>query len=118
MLSPFSHWTRTACRLGLVAAVVAALAGSMRFVRSPPDRQRGRESLPLEPARRSDFWGKPKPWCLDCHRQGDHRIDPSKRTAYAQLTLGEPALVANQLSLEPAVLADLVAGEPLGPAQR
>jgi hypothetical protein len=83
-----------------IIAALAALAGSMMYAgalarterRDEPSRASlWSESPPREPERLGEFWDKPKPWCLDCHRRGDHRIDPSRRTAYARFTsAGEP----------------------------
>lgn len=79
---PSRLWTGAA-----IAFVVAALAGSTLHIgsvlnKSPPESQR----LQTGPVLLGDFWGKPKPRCLHCHQQNDHRLDPSRRTAYARFT--------------------------------
>lgn len=107
-MTPPPRRSSPACRFGRGAALgsaLAALTGSTLYVQSlyvqSPWRPKqddlgphgGRLELAsagplIEPVPRSDLWSKPKPWCLDCHRQGDRRIDPSRRTAYAAYTEG------------------------------
>jgi hypothetical protein len=101
-LTPSSRWANLTPRFGVraIIAALATLAGSLLYAgtlarterRDEPSRASfWSESPRREPERLGEFWDKPKPWCLDCHRRGDHRIDPSRRTAYARFTsAGEP----------------------------
>lgn len=92
MLALFLRSTQALQRLrrgAAIAAACAALGGTALCCRAPRDT--GGEGARLDPARRSEFWDRPQARCLRCHRRGDYRIDPSRRTAYAMFTADSPA---------------------------
>jgi hypothetical protein len=85
MIAPLPLCTNTVrglLRGAAIAVAVAALGGSC--ISAPRDTP-GEGTSP-DPPLRSEFWDKPAPRCLHCHRRDDHRLDPSRRTAYARFT--------------------------------